>query len=308
MTARLEIWAATPTPFTPTGELNLDLIPAQASHLKAHGVFGAFAVGTTGEFFSLSMDERKAVAEKWRDSRPEGFGFGLQVGHTVLARAQELAAHAEASGADMIAAVAPFYGETPSVDRVTSFLADVAAAAPNTPFCYYHIPSMTGSTHLPSVVVADAVAKIPTLSAVKFTDGDLVEFDRVRRVAPSVRVFFGRDELLPAALAFGADAVIGSLFNGIGPVAIRVHEEFTAGRQAEAFALHEPFRAIADVADSFGGLGFIKQIMNELGPDAGSPRLPWGPLSPVEREAARDLAARLRPSVEAAVLHLQERG
>ncbi|GAA1213367.1 dihydrodipicolinate synthase family protein [Rhodoglobus aureus] len=300
MTARLEIWAATPTPFTPSGELDLGPVAAQATHLQTDGVFGAFVGGTTGEFASLSVDERKALAERWRDIRPEGFGFGLQVGHTELARAQELAAHAEASGADMIAAVAPYYGETPSVDRVTSFLADVAAAAPNTPFCFYHIPSMTGSTHRPSAIVASAVGKIPTLNAVKFTDEDLMEFDFTRRAAPSVRVFFGRDELLPAALAFGADGVIGSLFNGLGSVAVRVHEAFTAGRTAEAFALHEPFRAIADVAGAHGGLGFIKQLMNELSPHAGDPRLPWGPLGAEDRRAARELAARLRPAIEEA--------
>ncbi|CAN5595430.1 dihydrodipicolinate synthase family protein [soil metagenome] len=310
MTARLEIWAATPTPFTASGELDLAPVADQAAHLQADGVFGAFVAGTTGEFASLSVEERKALAERWRDVRPEGFGFGLQVGHTELARAQELAAHAEANGADIIAAVAPFYGETPSVDRVTSFLADIAAAAPNTPFCYYHIPSMTGSSHRPSVVVASAVRKIPTLSAVKFTDDDLMEFDQTRRAAPSVRVFFGKDELLPAALSFGADAVIGSLFNGLGPVAVRVHEAFSEGRTAEAFAIHEPFRAIADVAGAHGGLGFIKQLMNELSPNAGDPRLPWGPLDESDRKAARELAARLRPAIEEArsLLLVEERG
>jgi N-acetylneuraminate lyase len=308
MTARLEIWAATPTPFTPTGELDLGLVPAQAAHLQENGVFGAFVAGTTGEFPSLSIDERKALAEKWRDIRPAGFGFGLQVGHTELAQAQALAAHAEACGADMIAAVAPFYGETAGIDRITSFLADVAAAAPNTPFCFYHIPSMTGSTHRPSAVVADAARKIPTLKAVKFTDEDLMEFDAVRLIAPSVRVFFGRDELLPAALAFGADGVIGSLFNGLTPVALRTHEALAAGRMAEAFAVHKPFRDIAAVAGSHGGLGFIKELMNELGPDAGDARLPWGPLSADDRATARHLAEQLRPAIAEAKRELVEQG
>lgn len=306
MTAPLEIWAATPTPFTPSGELDLGPVPDQAAHLRGDGVYGAFVSGTTGEFASLATDERKALAERWRDVRPDGFGFGLQVGHTELAQAQDLAAHAESCGADIIAAVAPFYGETPSVDRITSFLADVAAAAPNTPFCFYHIPSMTGSTHRPSAVVANAAHKIPTLKAVKFTDEDLMEFDLVRRSAPGLRVFFGRDELLPAALAFGADAVIGSLFNGLGPVAVLVDRLFTEGRTREAYALHEPFRAISGIAGARGGLSFVKQLMNELGPGAGDPRPPWGPLTEDERVAARDLAAQLRPAIDEARAHLAE--
>jgi N-acetylneuraminate lyase len=297
MTVGLEIWAATPTPFTASGELDLETIPVQAAHLQEDGVFGAFVGGTTGEFPSLSFDERRALAEKWGELRPPGLGFGVQVGHTELAQAQDLAAHAESRGADLIAAVAPFYGETPGIDRITSFLADVASAAPDTPFCFYHIPSMTGSTHRPSVVVERAAKKIPTLAAVKFTDEDLIEFDAIRVAAPSVRVYFGRDELLPAALAFGADGVIGSLFNGLAPVALLVHRAFVEGRAAEAFARHKPFREIAAVAGRYGGLGFIKLLMNELGPDCGDPRLPWGPLNAVERAAARDLASQLRPAI-----------
>jgi N-acetylneuraminate lyase len=260
-------------------------------------VFGAFVGGTTGEFPSLSVDERRALAERWSEVRPAGLAFGVQVGHNELAEAQALAAHAETCDADLIAAVAPFYGETPGIERVTSFLADVAAAAPNTPFCFYHIPSMTGSTHRPSMVVESAAKKIPTLAAVKFTDEDLMEFDAIRMAAPSVRVYFGRDELLPAALAFGADGVIGSLFNGLAPVALLVHRAFTEGRTVEAFARHKPFRDIAAISGRYGGLGFIKRLMNELGPDSGDPRLPWGPLDPEERAAARDLAAQLRPAI-----------
>ncbi|MFC9558668.1 dihydrodipicolinate synthase family protein [Agromyces sp. NPDC056965] len=298
MAATLDFWAATITPFDEYGRLDLAPVRFQAQKLTNDGVVGAFVTGTTGEFASLSSDERKAIVEEWRDVRHEGLEIGVQVGHTELAQAQQLAAHAESNGADLIAAIAPFYGETSSIDRIVSFLADVAAAAPATPFCFYHIPSMTGSSHRPSDVMASAIDKIPTLQAVKFTDEDLMEFDRVRLTAPHVRVFFGRDELLPAGMAFGADGVIGSLYNGLAPIGIQVARAFSSGDTRAAFSLHAPFREVAAAAGRHGGLGFVRQLMNELGPDSGPGRLPWGPLNDADQRVARELAVRLREPIE----------
>ena len=298
----VEIWAATPTPFDGRGELDLGVVQAQLRHLRDSGVDGAFVGGTTGEFPSLTGEERQALLAEWADQRakdPTGLRLGAHIGATQLGQAQQLAAHAEAMGVDMIAAVAPFYGKA-SLDRTVSWLADLAEAAPSTPFCFYHIPSMTGSSLRPSEVVALAVGRIPTLRAVKFTDPDLLEFALTQAVSPDVRVYFGRDELLPAALAFGADGVIGSLYNGLAPVARAVIRAFAAGRTSEAFDLHQPFRATSAAADAYGGVGFIKELMNELGPAAGVCRSPWGPIDATGRVVVETLAPTLQAAVAAA--------
>lgn len=133
--SRLEIWAATPTPFDPDGRLDLSVVHTQAAHLRAHGVHGAFVTGTTGEFAALSTDERRRLVETWADVRPDGFGLAAHVGSSDLAQARELAAHAEQHGLDFIASVAPFYGEAPTVELAVRHLAAVASAAPATPFC-----------------------------------------------------------------------------------------------------------------------------------------------------------------------------
>jgi N-acetylneuraminate lyase len=292
--SRLEIWAATPTPFDAEGRLDVSVIPKQAEHLAATGVYGAFVTGTTGEFAALSTDERRQVVEAWAKARPQGFGVAAHVGGTDLGQATELAAHAEDNGVDFIAAVAPYYGDAPTIDLLVGHLRTVAAAAPSTPLCYYHIPSMTGVRHRPSDVVARAAAEIPTLRGVKFTDGDLMEYDRTRSSASDIRVYFGRDELLPAGLAFGVEAVIGSLYNGLAPVAHRVVEAYDRGEHARAFELHRPFRDIATISERHGGLGFVKELMNALSPDCSRPRTPWGPLGERDRAAAEALLPELR--------------
>jgi N-acetylneuraminate lyase len=293
---RLEIWAATATPFDADGELALDMVKAQAQHLSENDVDGAFVAGTSGEFPALSVEEREELLDTWAAHRPEGLRLGVHVGHLDLRQAQRLAAHGETLGVDMVASVAPFFGES-RVDRTVRWLAEVAAAAPRTPFCLYHIPAMTGSRASPSELVARAAREIPTLAYVKFTDNDLLAFDETRAAAPKVRVFFGRDELLPSALAFGAEGVIGSLYNGLAPVARAVAAASAQGRHALALDLHGVFREIARAADQHGGPAFVKELMNRLGPDAGVSRPPWGPLDPDGLAAVEELVPLVKRAI-----------
>ncbi|GAA4417374.1 N-acetylneuraminate lyase [Georgenia halophila] len=297
--SRLEIWAAVPTPFDDEGRLDTSVVPRQAAHLRATGVRGAFVCGTTGEFPALSVRERLDLVRAWSYARPEGLRLGVHVGGTDLAGVAELAAQAEEHGADFVASVAPYYGEAPTVALVLRHLEEVAKAAPATPLCYYHIPGMTGSTHPPSEVTARGAAAIPTLRSVKFTDSDLLEYDRIRSL-DGIEVFLGQDELLPAGLAFGARAVIGSLYNGLAPVAHQVTEAFDRGEHDLALELHRPFRDIASASGRHGGLGFVKEVMNRLGPDCGPPRNPYGPLAEADHDAVAALLPGLRTALEAA--------
>lgn len=296
--SRFEIWAATPTPFDADGRLDVSVIEQQVVHLQRDGVVGAFVTGTTGEFAALSVHERRQMVEAWAAARPDGFGLGVQVGGGGLAQDVELAAHARDAGADLVASVAPFYGEAPTVELVIRHLEAVASAAGDLPFCYYHIPSMTGSTHLPGDVVAAARERIPTLAAVKYTAEDLMELDRLND--SGIKVYFGRDELLPAGLAFGARAVIGSLFNSMAPIAHQVVEAYDRGEHERAFELHRPFRLVARTAQRHGGLGFVKELMNRLGPQCGSPRSPWGPLASADLQAADQLVPDLQTAIDKA--------
>jgi N-acetylneuraminate lyase len=296
----LEIWAAAPTPFTSDGKLALDVVAEQAAHLHAAGVAGAFVGGTTGEFPAMDVAERVSLAEAWQAARPAGLRLGVHVGHSDLAQAQQLAAHAQSCDVDLVAAVGPYYGDAATLDALVGHLADIAAAAPSTPFGFYHIPSMTGSAYRPSEVVAALAAAAPTMSAVKFTDGNLLEFDRTRAAVPGLTAFFGRDELLPAGLACGVDRVIGTLYNGMAPLALAVAAAFDRGDTAQAYRLHAPFRQVATAADANGGVGFLKALMNELGPDAGPARSPWGRLSDAARAKVRELAGVVRTALEEA--------
>src|SRR5688572_30665953 len=102
--------AAPHTPLRADGSLNLEQIPALCSHLIQAGVSGVFINGTTGECHSLSLDERRCLAERWKAAvAGTPLQWVVHVGGNCIEDAKCLAAHAEKLGAHAIAALAPSY-------------------------------------------------------------------------------------------------------------------------------------------------------------------------------------------------------
>ena len=54
--------------------------------------------------------------------------------------------------------------------------ADIAAGAPETPFYYYDIPSLTGVSFSMPDFLTQAQDRIPTLAGLKFTNPDLMAY------------------------------------------------------------------------------------------------------------------------------------
>jgi hypothetical protein len=83
--------AATHTPFLPGGAIDWDTIPKQAEALKSQGVLGVFINGSTGEGVSLTIAERKQIAELWSKLAPDcQLKLVVHVGHTSYLEAADL--------------------------------------------------------------------------------------------------------------------------------------------------------------------------------------------------------------------------
>ncbi|WP_327091444.1 dihydrodipicolinate synthase family protein [Nonomuraea sp. NBC_01738] len=292
MSTPLHLIAAPFTPMTPDGALDPSVVPAQAEHLRRAGVGGVFVGGTTGEWPSLSTTERERLAEAWQAARTAS-GGGLElivhVGHGNLREARALAGHAASIGADAIAALPPHFFRPAGAEEVVEVCAQIAAAAPDLPFLYYHLPSMTGVEPPMAAFVDLAGARIPSFAGVKFTDHRLAEFDRV--LERGVRAAFGRDEALLGALALGAREAVGSTYNFAAPLFLRMAE---AG-PATARALQRLVRQAVDVCERYGGLPALKALASMTGPELGPCRPPLGTLTEADRASlAKELDALLR--------------
>jgi len=284
--------AATHSPFHVDGSLNLSAVERQAAHLLASGVETAFICGSTGESHSLRVEERLALAERWTAvARGTGLRVVVHVGSNCLADARVLAAQAQELGATAIAALAPSYFKPRSLDTLVACCAEVAGAAPGVPFYFYDIPVMTGVQFSMSDFLEMAADRVPTLAGIKFTNSDLMSYQRCLRAGDGrFDIPWGVDEYLLAALALGAQGAVGSSYNFAAPIYRRVIEAFRRGDMEAARA--EQFRSVRLITllAGYGYMGAAKAVMGFLGVDVGPARLPNGNLGAEEvRKLRSDL-------------------
>jgi N-acetylneuraminate lyase len=273
--------AAAHTPFDTRGELHLAIVERQAAHFLRCGVQTVFIGGSTGESHSLTLEERRALALRWSEvARGTALRVVIHVGSNCLADARALAEQAQSLGAMAIAALAPSYFKPPSLAALIECCRDVAGAAPALPFYFYDIPTMTGVRFSMPEFLAAAPERVPTLAGIKFTNADLLAYQRCLRASEErFDVPWGVDEYLLAALALGAQGAVGSSYNFAAPLYHRLMAAFTAGDLDAARA--EQFRSVQliELLASFGYMAAAKAVMGLLGVEVGPARLPHANLS-----------------------------
>ncbi|MEZ6055432.1 MAG: dihydrodipicolinate synthase family protein [Planctomycetaceae bacterium] len=280
--------AATYTPMYADGRLRLDLVEPMVERLIADGVAGLYVCGSTGEGMSLSTVERQQVTEAYVAASRGRLPVIVQVGHNSLAEARILAEHAASTGADIISATCPSYFKVPDESTLIDCMADLASAAPATPFYYYHIPALTGSAVDIVKFLEQAGVRIPSLVGLKYTDTKLFEFQCCLAIDNGAYdVVWGCDEMLLGALATGAKGAIGSTYNAIAPVYHRLISAFERGDIGAAQAAQMQSIQFIRSLYRYKFHPAMKVVLSLLGIDAGPCRLPLGGLSTSEIEAIR---------------------
>ena len=279
--------AAVHTPFSSTGAIAPDVVPVQASFLAANAIQSVFITGTTGECHSLTCEERLTLYDAWAEAGPaHGLAVVGHVGSNSIEDARRLARRARERGFAAISTLAPSYFTPARLDDLIDWCARIAAEAPDLPFYYYEIPSMTGVTLPVDRFLVEAPAKIPSLAGVKFTNLDLVAYRRCLDVAHDrFDLPWGTDEALLGALATGAQGGVGSTYNWAPRLYMALKDAFARGDLDEARRLQSISVAMVDAIASTGFMGTAKALMGRLGVPVGPARSPLGNPAPGEVDA-----------------------
>lgn len=291
MNTTFEFIAAAHTPFDERGELNLSAVAPLAEHLRSVGVAGVLVAGSTGEGPSLTISERRQLAERWVEVGGK-LQVMIQVGHTSVPEAVELASHAAQIGADAICAAPPNWFKITSAEQLAQTCAAIAGASPELPFYYYHIPVLSG-VHVRMVDLLDLVrGSISNFAGVKFTHDDLDDFDAcVHKHGSAIRMMWGIDEALMSGLKSGADGAVGSTYNFAMPLYDQLLTAFRAGDMEAASAMQTRSLQLVEKLNMRGYGPSAKTLMGLLGVECGPARLPLLRLAP-------DAPAELRTDLE----------
>jgi len=280
--------AATFTPMHGDGTLHLELTGPIVDHLVEQGIRGLYVCGSTGEGPLLTTEERKATATAYVQAAAGRLPVIVQVGHSSIREARTLAAHAGAIGADAVSAVAPYYFKPDSVPALVDCMAEIASAAPQLPFYYYHIPALSGVGVDVIDFLGEGARRLPTLVGVKYTAPTVFEFQAcVEFDAGRFDVLFGCDEMLLAGLAVGARGAVGTTYNLVPALYGKIIDSFEAGDLAEARRGQALAVEMVRIMVRYRGQPAFKAAMKLFGLDCGPNRLPLETLQPDQWEKLR---------------------
>lgn len=284
--------AAALTPFSEDGDVNLDRIGPLVEYLIGSGVRGFYVCGSTGEGMSLSTAERKAVTTEFVKAAAGRVRVIAQVGHNSLTEARDLAAHAASVGVDIVSATCPSYFKANDNATLTKCVLEIASAAPDLPFYYYHIPALTGSTV--DIVRFLEDARVSNLVGLKYTDTKLFEFQSCLAVNDQeFDIVWGCDEMLLGAIATGAKAAIGSTYNIAAPLSNRIFDAFNRGAIEDAREHQLKSASFIRELVKFPFHAALKAILRKQGLDLGSVRAPLPELDEADKQELDDMLTRM---------------
>lgn len=267
-------------PFTPMhtdGRINIQQIEPYYQLLKRNKVAGAFIAGSTGEGVSLTMEEKMLLTDQWAKVTTGDPDFKVIVlaGGTCVADAVTLARHAYDSGLYAVAFTAPFYFKPASAAQLALCCHEIAAAVPEMPFYYYHIPVLNGVS-FPMYDLLKAVhGKIDNFAGIKYTHEDFMDFLSCMHFAEGkYDMLWGRDENMLPALSIGAKGAVGSTFNYAAPLYHELIQAFNENNLAKATILQQQSIDMIRLLGKYGGIATGKAYMKLIGLDCGHFRLP----------------------------------
>lgn len=276
------------TPFDGAGRLDEAAFRANVERLLEAGSTGIVAGGCTGEFWALSLAERKTLAQMAVRAAGGRGTVLVGAGAVIPAEVIELAHHAQAAGCDGALVMPPYFVKLTDDEIFEHFRA--VSEAVELPLCLYNIPGNAVNAIGP--VLARRLADLDRVVAIKESSGDWNNFYATHlEVRDRLRVFCGPSSIfgVPAVL-LGADGLIDCFPNVWTPGGLDLYHAVRAGRLAEAEELQALGRKLTDLFTSGGRTLYpaTKAAMDLLRlPGGGAPRPPLQPLAGEPREGLR---------------------
>jgi 4-hydroxy-tetrahydrodipicolinate synthase len=254
-----------------------DLIEYQIEN----GTDAIIFLGTTGEPSTMTFAEEHELMEfavKKVNGRVKTI-FGCGSNNT--ADAVMTAKAAESFGADGLLAVTPYYNKCTQNGLVAYYKAICEAVS--IPVIAYNVPGRTGVEIQPATMAK--IAEIPNIAGIKDAGGNMSKtMETLRLIRGKCDLYSGEDALNFPILAVGGAGVI-SVVSNIAPKAVKeLCTLIENGNLSEAAALNDKLLPLANACFVEVNPIPVKEGMNIIGFNAGTPRAPLTKMEDCNRE------------------------
>ncbi|MGN8646288.1 dihydrodipicolinate synthase family protein [Gracilibacillus sp. HCP3S3_G5_1] len=262
------------TPMNEDGTVNLQETEKLTNFLIEKGIDCLYPLGTTGEMFKLTIDERKQIAERVINTAENRVNVFIHVGAMNTSDTLDLAKHAYQSGADGIGVVTPAFF-TASDLEIENYYATIAEKLPDDfPIYLYSIPQLSGNK-LSLEVVTRLAEQFPNIVGIKYSYPDFItlkDYTKVR--SGEFSVLTGADTLFLPALAMGCDGVVSGV-SGVFPESfVNLYEHYQKNQIEKALSFQHEADEIIQILRGGANMSYFKKALELRGIHAGSVKAP----------------------------------
>ncbi len=193
------------TPMRADRSIDLEAIDPYVEFLISHGADALMVLGTTGEYITLTAEERQVVAARFLAAAAERVPVIVHVGHVDLEVARGLAEAANRHGAKSIAAIVPYYHHF-SPSAIEAHLGQLARDFPSCSFFVYNYPG-AASNRIEFAGFQRLLAE-PNVRGIKLSVATWEEVEPFLASPSEVLVTCGTDQLMERFVAAGGRAVV----------------------------------------------------------------------------------------------------
>lgn len=273
------------TPFL-NGKVNYPMLQQLLRRQCDAGIPAIVLCGTTGEAPTLTDEEKLRIFTAGKEYVQDRALIIAGTGSNDTAHAVALSRAAQASGADALLVVSPYYNKATEHGLILHYKA--IAEAVSIPVIIYNVPSRTG-VDIP-VNVYQALQEIPNIAGVKEASTDIRKIARIRAACQkNFRIWSGNDDMTVAIMALGGSGVISVASNVVPQAMKSMTDVALLGDYVQAADMQ------AQLMDLFSALFCevnpipVKAAMKILGHDCGNCRLPLTHIEPQNEEKLKDL-------------------
>lgn len=277
------VFAPVTTPFE-DDRVRLDWLEENLNRMGATPLTGYLALGTNGEFKSLTDSEKTEIVKlfvRLKGGKVLMVGTGCESTRETI----EFTNRVADLGADFASIVTPHYFAKQMDDRaLTGFYQDVAEES-KIPVLLYNIPKLAGGVAI-SLNAAKVLSSRPNILGMKDSGGASI-FSYLTAVSGDFSVLAGSADYFLPSLMVGAVGGVISLANSFPEVCCQLYAAAISGDFQQARELHGiVLRANSTVSGKYGVAG-VKAAMDMAGYRGGTPRKPLLPISEEQYQAMR---------------------
>lgn len=276
------------TPLNEEGKFNEKATRKLVNYLIAGGVHGIFVVGTTGEFYGMTPEEKKEVFQVVMDENRGRVSVYAGTNGITTRESIMLTQMAEECKVDAVSILTPMF-ITPSQEELITHYTSIAYNT-SLPVVLYNNPPKTG-VNLAAPTVAK-LAEVPNIVSIKDSSGDMTltaDYIRLTQDRDDFSVMVGRDTLIYGALCYGAVGSIASCANVAPRLCVDIYERFMSGDLKGALAAQFMLAPLRNAFTIGTFPAVIKESLIMLGIEAGPCMEPVGPMSEEGKKKLRQV-------------------